>query len=192
MTVAEIITGCFVANFVQDYTASQYSDPEYSGRYSATGVAPNILANRISHVFNLRGPSVTVDTACSGSLTSLHGACTALDNGECDSALVASANLIQFPQQQLMTTKAGILSNASTSKAFDASADGYGRAEGVVGVYLKRLSDAIRDNDSIRAIVRGTAINSNGKTNGITLPSADGQEQVMRKAYERAGLPRRD
>ena len=100
-----------------------------------------------------------LDTACSSSLYSLHCACTALDNGECDSAVVASANLIQSPQHQLLATKAGIISNSATCRTFDAAADGYGRAEGVVGLYLKRLSHAIRDGDSIRSVIRGTSVN---------------------------------
>ncbi|KAI9665524.1 MAG: Type I Iterative PKS [Alyxoria varia] len=180
--------GCYVANFALDYPVMQLQDPEYLGRYDAIGSAPNILANRLSHAFDLRGPSFTLDTACSSSLYSLHCACTALDNGECESAVVASANLIQSPQHQLLATKAGILSNSSTCRTFDASADGYGRAEGVAALYLKRLSDAVRDGDSIRAVARGTSVNSNGKTTGIMLPSAEGQEEVMRKAYARAGL----
>lgn len=87
-------------------------------------------------------------------------ACVALENNECDAAIVAGANLIQSPDQQMVINKAGVLSGTSTCHAFDASADGYGRADGVGALYLKRLSDAIRDGDPIRSIVRGTAINA--------------------------------
>ncbi|BCS03320.1 type I polyketide synthase [Aspergillus luchuensis] len=180
--------GCYVGNFTVDFQVMQTRDPEYLHRYSATGMGTTILANRISHTFNLKGPSFVLDTACSSSLYCLHVACAALENGECDSAVVAGANLIQSPEQHLGTMKAGVLSGTSTCHTFSDEADGYGRAEGIGCIYLKRLSDAIKDNDPIRAIIRGTAVNSNGRTSGITLPSAEGQEAVIRKAYEKAAL----
>ncbi|KAI0003946.1 ketoacyl-synt-domain-containing protein [Xylariaceae sp. FL0662B] len=180
--------GCYVGNFVTDFITMQLKDSEYAHRYTATGLGTTILANRISHVFNLLGPSSVIDTACSSSLYCLHAACTALLAGECDSAVVAGANLIQSPEQQLATMKAGVLSKTSTCHTFDSSADGYGRADGIGALLVKRLSDAIRDGDVVRAVIRGTAVNSNGRTNGITLPSADGQEAVIRKAYAQARL----
>lgn len=115
-------------------------------------------------------------------------ACVALENGECDGAVVAGANLIQSPEQHMGTMKAGVLSKTSTCHPFDISADGYGRADGIGALYVKRLEDAIRDGDPIRSVIRGTAINSNGRTPGITLPSALGQEAVISKAYAKAGL----
>ncbi|KAI1113132.1 ketoacyl-synt-domain-containing protein [Nemania sp. NC0429] len=180
--------GCYVGNFVTDFITMQLKDSEYTHRYTATGLGTTILANRISHVFNLKGPSYVIDTACSSSIYCLHAACSALRSGECDSAIVAGANLIQSPEQQLATMKAGVLSETSTCHTFDASADGYGRADGIGALCVKRLSDAIRDGDVVRAVIRGTAVNSNGRTNGITLPSADGQEDVIRRAYAQAGL----
>ena len=152
--------GCYVANFALDFPIIQLHDPEYINRYTAVGAAPNILANRVSHIFNLKGPSVVMDTACSSSLYALHIACTALDAGECRSAIVASANLVQAPQFQMLATRAGILSSSSTCRTFDAAADGYGRADGVGSLYLKRLSDAIKDKDPIRAVIRGSAVNA--------------------------------
>lgn len=119
---------------------------------------------------------------------SLHQACAALDAGECDAAIVAASNLLQSPEQQLGTMKAGVLSPTGTCHTFDDTADGYGRADGLGALYLKKVSKAIADGDTIRSIIRGTAINSNGKTPGISLPSADGQEAVIRKAYAKAGL----
>ncbi|KAH8647580.1 ketoacyl-synt-domain-containing protein [Tricladium varicosporioides] len=181
--------GCYVANFLADFVVMQSKDPELFHRYSATGMGLTILANRISNIFNLTGPSFVLDTACSSSLYALHTACSALRMGECESAVVAGANLVQTPELHLMMVKAGFLSPTSTCHTFDVSADGYGRGEGVGVLYLKRLSDAIRDGDSIRSVIRGTAVNSNGHTNGITLPSVAGQEAVIRKAYEMAGLP---
>ncbi|KAI1743099.1 putative polyketide synthase [Xylaria scruposa] len=180
--------GCYVGNFVLDFPLMQIADTENINRYSAAGATPTLLANRISHVFNLQGPSFVLDTGCSSSLYGVHCACSALDLKECDAAVVASANLIQLPQQQILASKTGIVSSSATCRTFDAAADGYGRAEGVGAVYLKRLSDALRNRDPIRAVIRGTAINSNGRTPGVMQPSSDGQERVMKKAYARAGL----
>ncbi|PKX88903.1 type I polyketide synthase [Aspergillus novofumigatus IBT 16806] len=180
--------GCYVGNFTIDYITMQAKEADYFHRYNATGMGTTILANRISHVFNLTGPSVVLDTACSSSLYAVHMACAAIDAGECDAAIAAGANLVQAPEQHLGTMKAGVLSGTSTCHTFDASADGYGRADGIGAVYLKKLSKALEDNDPIRGIIRGSAVNANGKTNGITLPSSDGQEAVIRKAYAKAGL----
>lgn len=158
-SVAGKNVGCYVGNFALDHMVMQLQDPEYVSRYTAIGATPNILANRISHAFNLKGPSFVLDTACSSSLYSLHYACCALDLGECDTALVASANLIQSPQHQMIATKAGILSSAGSCRTFDEDADGYGRAEGVGALVLKKLSQAVKDGDPVRAVIRGTAVN---------------------------------
>ena len=152
-------TGVYIGNFTLDQMVMQYQDPEYFTRYSATGAGVTVLANRITHCFDLHGPSVVLDTACSSSLYALHFACLALDGHDCDGAVVASANLIQSPEQQLIAVKAGILSPDSRCHTFDEAANGYGRAEGVGSLYLKRLSDAIRDGDPVRAVIRGTAVN---------------------------------
>ncbi|KFA53738.1 hypothetical protein S40293_01625 [Stachybotrys chartarum IBT 40293] len=181
-------TGCYVGNFTFDYMVMQTKESEYMNRYSATGLGTTILGNRISHVFNLQGPSLVLDTACSSSLYCLHMACAALDNFECDAAIVAGANLIQSAEQHIATMKAGVLSATSQCHTFDTSADGYGRGEGIGALYVKRLSDAIRDGDPIRSVIRGSAVNANGKTTGISLPSSDGQEAVIRKAMARGGV----
>ncbi|RAH64472.1 type I polyketide synthase [Aspergillus aculeatinus CBS 121060] len=181
-------TGVYVGNFTNDFLNMQYKDPEYFSRYSATGSGLTVLANRITHCFDLRGPSHVVDTACSSSLYALHSACLALEARDCDAAVVAAANLIQSPEQQMVAVKAGILSPDSMCHTFDESANGYGRAEGVSAVYLKRLSDALRDGDPIRSIIRGTSVNGNGRTPGIVQPSVEGQKAVIRAAYRRAGL----
>ena len=151
--------GCYVGNFTIDFQFMQGKDIEHAHRYTTTGMGTAILANRISHAFNLQGPSVVVDTACSSSLYGLHAACTALKARECDGAVVAGANLIQSPDQQLETDKAGVLSPTSTCHTFDASADGYGRGEAIGALFLKRLDDAIKDRDPIRAVIRGSAVN---------------------------------
>ncbi|KAK9777740.1 hypothetical protein SCAR479_05423 [Seiridium cardinale] len=181
-------TGVYVGNFTVDYQAMQSRDPEYGSRYTASGEANAILANRISHVFNLHGPSCSLDTACSSSLYALHTAIRAIQVGDCDGALVAGVNLITSPEQHLGTRKAGVLSPTSTCHTFDISADGYGRAEAVNAVYLKPLRSAINDGDRIWAVIRGSATNDNGRTPGIAQPSAALQEAVIRKAYSAAGL----
>ncbi|KAI0393705.1 reducing type I polyketide synthase 10 [Xylariaceae sp. FL0594] len=181
-------TGCYVGNFTVDFQIMQLRESDYLHHYSGTGLGTTILANRISHVFNLLGPSLVLDTACSSSLYCLHVACVALQNHECDAAIVAGANLVQSAEQHIATMKAGVLSATSSCHTFDTSADGYGRADGVGALYVKRLSDAIRDGDPIRSIIKGSAINANGRTSGISLPSADGQELVILKAMAKAGL----
>ena len=159
-------TGCYVCNFSNDYIVMQTKDPEYMDRYSATGMGATILGNRVSHSFNMLGPSQVIDTACSSSLYCLNTACAALESRDCNAAVVAGANLIQSIEQHLGMMKAGVLSPTSTCHTFSDEADGYARADGVGSLYLKRLSDAVRDNDPIRAVIRGTAVGSNGKTRG--------------------------
>lgn len=179
-------TGVYVGNFTLDYLAMQTCDPDSIRPYTATGCGTTILANRVSHCFNLQGPrqvfpppmrsfiligavspltqhttlSFTLDTACSSSIYCLHTAVTAIQAGDCDTAIVAGVNLIIGPNQSIATSKAGVLSPTSTCHTFDVSADGYGRAEGVNAVYLKRLSRARNDGDKIWAVVRGTAVNA--------------------------------
>ncbi|RYP59382.1 hypothetical protein DL769_008567 [Monosporascus sp. CRB-8-3] len=134
-------TGCYVGNFTFDFQVMQLKEPDY-------------------HVFNLVGPSLVLDTACSSSLYCLHVACAALENYECDAAIVAGANLIQSAEQHIATMKAGVLSPTSECHTFDVSADGYGRADGIGALYVKRLADALRDGDPIRSVIRSSAINA--------------------------------
>ncbi|KAI5786964.1 hypothetical protein DFH27DRAFT_518306 [Peziza echinospora] len=184
-------TGVFVANFTSDFQTMQYRDPEHGllQPYLLTGMGLAMLANRLSHAFDLAGPSMTVDTACSSGLYALHLACQSIADGGCEAALVAGTNLILTVDQHMASAKLGVLSPSSTCHTFDARADGYARGEGVSALYVKRLSAAVRDGDPIRAVVRATAVNSNGRgMGGITNPSVGGQERVIRAAYERAGL----
>ena len=175
--VAGANIGCYIGNFTYDYSMMMARDIDNIHRYSSIGSAASILANRVSHVFGLVGPrsvtryvlymiptltfpSLVVDTACSSSLYALHMACVALENRECDAAIVGGVNIIQSVEQHLRIMQGGFLSKSSTCHTFDASADGYARADGISALYLKRLSDALRDGDPIRSVVRGTAINS--------------------------------
>ncbi|KAL8981793.1 MAG: hypothetical protein Q9205_003521 [Flavoplaca limonia] len=183
-------TAVFVGSFTSDYQQMSIRDPDFRHNYAATGVDPGIISNRIGNTFNLHGPSFTINTACSSSVYALHNACHALRSRDCDAAIVGGVNLILTVDQHMNTAKLGILSPTSICHTFDESADGYGRAEGAGALYVKRLSDAIRDGDPVRGVVRSTAVNTNGKVDGmgITHPSAAGQERVVRSAYEKVGL----
>ncbi|KAH7323187.1 polyketide synthase [Stachybotrys elegans] len=181
-------TGVFVANFSVDYQPMLTRDPDYAHRYVAAGSGATNMSNRISHIFDLHGPSFTIDTACSSSVYALHEALNAMKANDCESAIVSSANMVLSPEMHIAAAKSGVLSPTATCHTFDASADGYGRAEGVSSIYIKRLSAALRDGNPIRAIIRGSATNASGRTAGISLPSGEQQEKVMRKAYRNAGL----
>ncbi|KAF2181508.1 hypothetical protein K469DRAFT_589235 [Zopfia rhizophila CBS 207.26] len=180
-------TGTFVGNFNYDHQLMHYRDAENALPYSVTGSGITILSNRINYIFNLKGPSMTLDTACSSSLYALHLACTAIQTGDCTSAVVGGTNLILTPECQIFSSVLGAVSPTSVCHTFDSRADGYARADGIGALYIKKLSQAVADGDPIRAIIRGTAFNANGRTGGITHPSPDGQEACMRRAYERAG-----
>jgi acyl transferase domain-containing protein/NADPH:quinone reductase-like Zn-dependent oxidoreductase len=182
-------TGVFVGSFTSDFQQMSMKEPDFRHSYAATGVDPGIISARVSHAFNLYGPSLTLNTACSSSVYALHQACNALRNRECSGAIAAGTNLVLTVDQHMNTAKLGVLSPDSYCHTFDAGANGYGRAEGVGAVYLKRLSDAIKDGDPIRAVVRSSAVNSNGKVPnvGITHPNLEGQAQVIRHAYQRGG-----
>lgn len=186
-------TGVIVGNFAPDHTIMQSRDPDYPKPYLATGVSPCVTSNRISYTFNLTGPSLMLDTACSSSMYALHVACSAIRNGDCDSAIVAASNWIMEPTMQIMMNKLGALSSTSACHTFDLAADGYARAEGFAALYLTKFQDAVEREYPIRALIRGTAVNANGRTGGITHPGKAGQEAVIRMAYQNAGdLPLSD
>ncbi|PQE21953.1 polyketide synthase protein [Rutstroemia sp. NJR-2017a WRK4] len=180
-------TGCFVGNFNYDHQLMQYRDAEYPEPYSVTGGGITVLSNRVNYIFDLKGPSMTLDTACSSSMYALHLACSSIQSGECSAAVVGGSNLILTPECQIFSSVLGAVSPTSICHTFDISADGYARADGIGALYIKSLAQAVKDGDPIRGIIRGTAINANGRTGGITHPSPDGQEAVIRRAYERAG-----
>ncbi|KAI0465543.1 putative polyketide synthase [Xylaria cf. heliscus] len=188
--VAGTNTAVYVATFTSDYQQMSIFDRDFRHNYAATGVDVGIISNRINNTFNLNGPSFTINTACSSSVYAIHNACHSLRSRDCEAALVGGVNLILVVDQHMNTAKMGVLSPTSECHTFDESADGYGRAEGVGAVYLKRLSDAIRDRDVIRGVIRSSAVNTNGRVEGmgITFPNVLGQERVLRHAYQRANL----
>ncbi|OJD33820.1 polyketide synthase [Diplodia corticola] len=185
-------TSCYAGSFTGDYRDLTMHDNQGHGLYTATGTHTSLVANRVSWFFDLAGPSVTMDTACSASLTAFHLACQGIRNGEADMAtqgLVAGTHLILGPDSTLLLSAGRILSPEGASKAFDARADGYGRGEGVGVVVVKPLAAALRDGDTVRAVVRGSAANHNGRTPSPSQPSARAQAALTRAAYARAGLP---
>ncbi|KUJ12798.1 putative polyketide synthase [Mollisia scopiformis] len=181
--------GCFVASYAVDYSDIHARDPEDRVPSVIVGTGRAILSNRISHFLNIRGPSLTVDTACSGSLVSLDIACRYLTTGEINGAIVAASNLYLSPEHNMDEgTMIAVGSPSGRCHSFDAKADGYIKSEAIQAVMLKRLSDAIRDGDPIRAIIRGSATNSDGRTPGIASPSAEAQAAAIRAAYSNAGI----
>lgn len=155
-----------------------------------TKLTPDItVANRISHVLDLHGPSVTLDTGCSGGLVAMHQACQSLRDGESSAAIVAAANLTLNPDHHIGMSNMHLISGSGRSYPFDIRGDGYGRGEGFVVFVLKRLDDAIRDRDPVRAIVRSTAVNQDGYTPAsITHPNGKAQAALVRSAYQKACL----
>ncbi|KAI1460205.1 ketoacyl-synt-domain-containing protein [Annulohypoxylon moriforme] len=185
--------GCFVGNFTVDYHIMSSRETDFKHPYVATGVDTGILANRLSYVFNLKGPSLTINTACSSSLYAVDIACKTIASGGCDAAIVGGTNLILTVEQQMNTAKLGVLSPTNQSRPFDEGADGYGRAETVGALYLKPLSAAIRDGDPIRSVILSTATSSNGRfEEGIVHPSIEGQKAVISLAYELGRLKAED
>ncbi|CCU99902.1 hypothetical polyketide synthase [Malassezia sympodialis ATCC 42132] len=156
------------------------------GPYSATGAAFSMQANRLSYLFDLRGPSVYLDTACSSSITCLHLARSAILRGDCDMAVVAAVNLILAPHASLSFSTLGTLSPTGLCHTFDASADGYSRGEGCTVIILQRTDDAIRLGSHIYSEITGTAINANGKGKSITLPDGPQQKAATYAAYREA------
>ncbi len=155
--------------------------------YLASGNAPSVAAGRISYALGLRGPSLVVDTSCSSSLVAVHLACRSLRSGETRVALAGAANVICAPETMIALSKARMLAPDGRCKTFDASADGFSRGEGCGVVVLKRLGDAVADGDNILAVIRGTAINQDGRSGGLTVPNGPAQEDVIRAALLDAG-----
>ncbi|WP_194819700.1 type I polyketide synthase [Nocardia sp. XZ_19_385] len=182
--------GVYVGAFTLDQLAVGFTGAALAhiDMHSSAGTSYTMLSNRISYALNLAGPSYTVDTACSSSLVALHLACSALDNGDCESALAGGVNLMLQPGTFISMCKGGFLAADGRSKSFGASADGYGRGEGAGMVLLKRLADAERDGDRVYAVVKATGSNQDGRTTAITVPNADAQERLAKSVTRRAGI----
>ncbi|HHK5566515.1 TPA: SDR family NAD(P)-dependent oxidoreductase [Bacillus thuringiensis] len=183
-------TGVYIGISGEEYSFSHRNSGDLSkiDAYSLTGATSSTACGRISYTFGFEGPSVSVDTACSSSLTGLHFACKAIESGEVDAAVVGGVNLILTPVANVGFSKLQALSPDGHSKTFDASANGYGRGEGAGVILLKKLSDAIEDNDNILGVIRGTSINQDGKSNGLTAPNGQSQKMVIKRALKNANL----
>jgi phthiocerol/phenolphthiocerol synthesis type-I polyketide synthase D len=160
--------------------------------WTSTGSAGSIVANRVSYALDLRGPSLTIDTACSSSLVALHQACRDLRAGACDTALAAGVNVLLSPAITVGFHEAGVLAPGGRCRPFDAGAEGIVRGEGCGVVVLKRLADAVREEHPILALVRGTAVNSDGRSAGLVAPSPAAQQSLLRSALRDAGLTAHD
>ena len=186
-------TGVFVGICSNDYNQRLLAqNPEKIDAYVASGNSHSTASGRISYTLGLQGPSIAVDTACSSSLTSVHLACSSLRKGECNLALVGGVNRIISPELSVSFSKARMLSIDGRCKTFDASADGFVRGEGCGVVVLKRLSDAVADQDNILAVIRGTAVNQDGRTSGLTVPNGLSQQAVIHQAFENGGIKASD
>lgn len=180
--------GVFMGICTYDYARFSAGRKEFFDVYTGTGTSLSIAANRISYLFDFRGPSIAIDTACSSSLVALHTACNSIRNGESTIALAGGVNLLLAPDWNVVFTEADMLATDGKCKTFDSAADGYVRSEGCGVVVLKKLSDAIMDGDRIYSVIKGSAINQDGKSNGLTAPNGPSQENVIRKALNNAGI----
>ncbi|MFK7921050.1 MAG: beta-ketoacyl synthase N-terminal-like domain-containing protein, partial [Bacteroidia bacterium] len=180
-------TGVFIGISVNEYSHFQL-DPLRITSHTGTGSALSIAANRISYFYNFHGPSMAIDTACSSSLAAVHLACQSLRSGESKMALAGGVNMILSPAHSIAFTKAGVLAPDGRCKTFDAAANGYVRGEGGGMIVLKPLSAALADGDPVHAVIKGSAMTQDGRTNGLMAPSQESQEAMLREAYRAAGV----
>ncbi len=181
--------GVYVGSSLSDYSFLALSDPNIAHPYAITGTASSIIANRVSYFYDFHGPSVTVDTACSSSLVAVHQGVQALRNGEADVVVAGGVNALITPLVTVGFDEIGqVLAADGRIKSFSADADGYTRSEGAGMLVLKRVDDARRDGDQILAVIAGSAVNHDGRSNGLIAPNPDAQAEVLRRAYKNAGI----
>lgn len=181
-------TGVYVGIGTEDYGRRLMEDLPHIEAWTGIGTVHCAAANRVSYVLDLRGPSLAVDTACSASLVALNLACRALVSGDTSLAIVGGVNAMVHPAVTMIMDAAGAISPDGRSKSFGAGADGYGRGEGAGAIVLKRLADALADGDRVCAVVRGSAIMQDGRTNGIMQPSEQAQADLLRHTYAASGV----
>ncbi|MEU2711596.1 type I polyketide synthase, partial [Streptomyces sp. NPDC007205] len=188
-TLAGSRTAVYVGTLRDDYTSLLYQHGAAAiTQHTMTGLNRGVIANRVSYHLDLRGPSLTVDTAQSSSLVAVHLACESLRSGEAETAIAAGVNLNLLAEHTVTEERFGGLSPDGESYAFDARANGFVPGEGGGAVILKPLDRALADGDRVYGVIRGSAVNSDGATPGLTVPSQDAQESVLRQAYEQAGI----
>ncbi|GAT01657.1 polyketide synthase pks13 [Mycolicibacterium fortuitum subsp. acetamidolyticum] len=179
----------YIGSSNNDYSYLSLADPTVTHPYAITGNQTAIIANRVSYFYDFRGPSVSVDTACSSSLVAAHQGVQALRSGEADVAIVGGVNALITPLVTIgFDEVGGVLASDGRIKSFSSDADGYARSEGGGMLVLKRVSDARRDGDQILAVIAGSAVNHDGRSNGLLAPNPDAQEEVLRRAYKDAGI----
>ena len=191
-SVAGTDTGCFMGNFTSDYREMLFRDPDSAPLYAMTGSGGELISNRVSWFFDLKGPSLTLNTACSSSLVALHQGCQSIRIGESSTALIGASNLLLNPDMFMFLSNQNFLAQDGRCRSFDAAGGGYGRGEGFAAVVVKNFNDAIRDGNPIRAVIRATGVNQDGKTTGLTVPSAEAQANMIRSTYNLAGLDFKD
>jgi acyl transferase domain-containing protein/acyl carrier protein len=182
------LTGVFMAASLFDYRLSQYENRDEIDAHTITGNISCIIANRLSYLLNLQGPSVAVDTACSSSLVAIHLACQSLRNRDSNLALAGGVNAILSPETTISLAKWGLMAPDGRCKTFDARANGFVRSEGCGVVVLKRLADALADGDPIWAVIRGSAVNQDGRSTAMTAPNGLAQQEVVRRALANAHI----
>ncbi|HVY15657.1 MAG TPA: SDR family NAD(P)-dependent oxidoreductase [Rhodopila sp.] len=184
-------TGTFVGvhNHSAGYLELQTADTSRCNEYTALGSGHDVIAGRLAYVLDLRGPSAVINTACSSSLVAVHMACQSLLSRDCRMAVAGGVNLILGPMQNRIVNLGAMLAPDGRCKTFDARANGYGRGEGCGAVVLKRLSDAMADRDRVLAVIRGSAINQDGRTNGLTAPNGLSQQDLLRCTLAKTGMP---
>ncbi|RAO66013.1 uncharacterized protein BHQ10_002025 [Talaromyces amestolkiae] len=185
-------TGVYVALVSRDYERQTYKDPYQIPKHHLTGCGDATACGRISYVFDLKGPCMSLDTGCSGGMVALHLACQALRLGESDAAIVGGTNLLLGPDMTIAMSALRMINDEGRCYPFDSRGAGYGRAEGVAALVLKRLKDAVKDGDNVRAIIRNSGVNQDGKTNGILLPSSEAQGQLTAALYRQVGIHPRE
>ena len=176
-------TGVYMGSSNTDMSTRNPDDPAAMSAYTLTGVSLGIIANRISYLLDLHGPSMTIDTACSSSLVAVHQACEALRAGRVNLAIAGGVNALLVPHPFIGFSQAHMLSPDGRCKSFDASGNGYVRSEGAGAVILKPLSRALKDKDAVLAVIAGSGVNSDGRTTGISLPNAKAQAALLRDVY---------
>lgn len=176
--------GVFAGTNKGDYILKMKEQDNNLEAQTFTGTEPSVLPARISYYLNLKGPALTVDTACSSSLVATHLACNSILSGDCDMAIAGGAFLMNSPDFMVLCSKTGMLSHRGVCSAFDNKADGFIPGEGIGAIILKPYDKAVEDNDNIYGVIKGSGINQDGRTNGLTAPSTVSQAELQREVYE--------
>jgi acyl transferase domain-containing protein len=177
-------TACFMGSAMADYRDSMSRDFGFAPKYQILGTSEEMVSNRISHFLDIHGPSATIHTACSSSLVATHVACQSIRSGEAEMAIAGGVGIILTPDSSMSLNNLSFLSTEGHSRSFDADAGGYARGEGCGILILKRLDRAIEDGDNIRAVIRASGVNSDGWTQGVTMPSKDAQAALIKSVFK--------